>query len=345
MATGTIAPFPFHQWLTNAGAPAASYRLFTYDAGTSTKVSVWTTSAMSVAHSNPLTLDSSGRPTSPIYLAPGSSYKFVMALPGSDDPPSSPIWTCDNIEAVPNLPQSEEVEALYGEGLNSGQAAYLADGSGGTTAGRWYTTDADNAYSSVSAGKIGIVAISGSTGATGVITTGGRATIGSGAIVAGSEYFLSATAGDITTSAPSQPRYARQIGVGDTINTIILTPERSFSAAKGGVGYSAGAGDSVAQITSKSTAVAIDRQTGAITMNNANLNAGTLVSFTVNNIYVLAEDSVIVNHASAGTSAGYAVSAHTIAAGSFVISVTNITGGNLAEAIVIKFTLIKGANS
>ena len=80
-------------------------------------------------------------------------------------------------------------------------------------------------------------------------------------------------------------------------------------------------------------------------MNNAQLDAGTEVSFTVTNSKVAATDVVVACHGSAGTAGAYIVSANSIAAGSFKITVSNVSGGSLSEAIVINFVALKGASS
>lgn len=117
------------------------------------------------------------------------------------------------------------------------------------------------------------------------------------------------------------------------------------SGATAGIGYTTGAGGTITQASSKSTTVVIDNATGQITMNGAALNAGIEVSFTVTNSAIAAADVVVVNHSSAGTAGAYAVMAHSIAAGSFAITVSNWTAGNLSEAIVLSFAIIKGATA
>lgn len=112
-----------------------------------------------------------------------------------------------------------------------------------------------------------------------------------------------------------------------------------------GVGYAAGAGGVVTQLTSKSTAVTLNKLSGLVTMNNAQLNDATNVSFTVTNSTVGATDSVIVNHASGGTAGAYQVFANAIAAGSFAVTVRNASGGNLTEAIVLRYVVIKAVSA
>ena len=104
-------------------------------------------------------------------------------------------------------------------------------------------------------------------------------------------------------------------------------------------------GGTVTQATSKSTAVTLNAESGQITMNAAQLDAGVEVSFSVINSKVAATDVVVACHGSAGTAGAYIVSANSIAAGSFKITVSNVSGGSLSEAIVINFVALKGASS
>jgi hypothetical protein len=231
-ANGTIAPFPKHQFFTNGGDPAASYQLFTYVAGTSTKINTYTDVALSVANTNPIVLDSSGRCT--IFLTPGTSVKFVFALPTDSDPPAAPIWTIDNVGAVPPTGTATDVDitGTAGENLSAGDAVFLSDGTGGNTAGRWYKTDADNTYSSSGAQAVGFATAAITTGSSGTIRRGGRIT-GLSGLTAGTLYFVSATAGAITAVAPTN---VRAILIADSTTTgIILTGEPLASATVPGV--------------------------------------------------------------------------------------------------------------
>ena len=80
-------------------------------------------------------------------------------------------------------------------------------------------------------------------------------------------------------------------------------------------------------------------------MNAAALADAAEVTFTVTNDRVAATDVVVACHGSAGTAGAYIVSANSIAAGSFKITVSNVSGGSLSEAIVINFVALKGASS
>lgn len=126
--------------------------------------------------------------------------------------------------------------------------------------------------------------------------------------------------------------------VGDDTNIDInLTPKGT-----GKFGYSTGTGGAVVQATSKSTGVTLSKATGAITMNGAALAAAAEVSFTVTNTVVAATDVIAVCIKSGATAGAYAVTVDAVGAGSFQISITNLSAGSLSEAIVINFVVIKG---
>lgn len=111
------------------------------------------------------------------------------------------------------------------------------------------------------------------------------------------------------------------------------------------IGYSSGAGGTVTQATSKSTAVTLNKLCGEITTHNAALNAATIVSFTVNNSHVTATDLVAIEHDSGGTLGSYTVCANSVAAGSFQVTIRNNTAGNLSEALALRFVVIRAVES
>lgn len=118
------------------------------------------------------------------------------------------------------------------------------------------------------------------------------------------------------------------------------------SSGTGGIGYSTGAGGAAVQGTDKSTAVIINKLSGQITLNNASLGAGAEAIFTVTNSSILTGDVPHVIHASAGTAGAYMVQACNIVTGtSFQITVTNLSAGALAEAIVLNFVVFRGVSS
>lgn len=105
------------------------------------------------------------------------------------------------------------------------------------------------------------------------------------------------------------------------------------------LGYTADAQGTVTQATSKSTAVTLNKSAGQITMNAAALGATTNVTFTLNNSFISPNDVLILN-VYGGTAGSYNVWVSGLAVGSASITVRNITGGSLSEAININFALI-----
>lgn len=216
----TVMPWVFPQWLTNNADPAASYRLFTYAAGTSTKLATYTDAAGTVAQSNPLTVNSAGRPASLVFLQ-AKSYKFVFAPPGTDDPPNSPLWTADNVSANSAFSADIDVTGTAGETLVVDEWVYLSAGDGGLSAGRWYKTDADLDYASTAARMVGIVTAGGAVGGDIAVRRLGRVE-GLSGLTTGSLYYLSATAGEITSSAPTNPR---RVGQADSTTSLVIGAE------------------------------------------------------------------------------------------------------------------------
>jgi hypothetical protein len=107
------------------------------------------------------------------------------------------------------------------------------------------------------------------------------------------------------------------------------------------IGYSAAAQGTVTQLTSKSTAVTLNKSAGQITMNNASLATATNATFTLNNSLISANDAVILTIAGGQTTPGsYNVFANSLASGSVSITLRNISGGSLSEAVVINFAII-----
>lgn len=129
-----------------------------------------------------------------------------------------------------------------------------------------------------------------------------------------------------------------------TCATITASGGITSSSPTAGIGYATGAGGAVTQLTDKSTAVTKNTITTAITLNNASLAANTSVSFTFTNSAIAATDTVLVTHQSAGTSGSYNLNAFP-GSGSAVITVRNITAGSLAEAIVLRVTVIKSVSA
>ena len=129
----------------------------------------------------------------------------------------------------------------------------------------------------------------------------------------------------------------------DSITSAELAAGALIENSPAGIGYGAGAGGTVTQSTSKSTAVTLNKPCGQITTHNASVASGAAVVFTVNNSLVTAADTVIVT--GGAEVSNYEIGAKTGNNGNFVIVIRNITGTAQAEAIPINFAIIKGAAS
>lgn len=114
--TNLLAPVPKQKFFTNNGVPASGYQLFTYEAGTSTKLDTYPDESTGTPNSNPIELDFRGE--CDLWIPPNIAYKFVLAPPNDTDPPTAPIWTVDDIV-------DSQLLTLYG-GVDTGAAnAYI----------------------------------------------------------------------------------------------------------------------------------------------------------------------------------------------------------------------------
>lgn len=218
---GSLAPVLKHQLFTNNGTPAASYKLFTYTAGTTTKLATYTDQALTSPNTNPIVLDSAGRAS--IFLA-ATSYKFVFTTSTDTDPPASPIWTVDNITSVPLVSSNTDVLGIAGENLVKNQAVYLSDGSGGKTTGRWYKADPTLDYASINARALAMVVTDITSGSSGTFRRFGKQNM-TGLLTPGLVYYLSAgAAGSLQNPAPSAPNYVVPVMMGDSLGDGILPP-------------------------------------------------------------------------------------------------------------------------
>ena len=132
--------------------------------------------------------------------------------------------------------------------------------------------------------------------------------------------------------------------IGAATGTSLSTTGNQVITGTGKQGYDTGSGGVVTQITDKSTAVTLDKTNGSITMDADSLAAATTVSFTLTNSTIEAGDILVMNHISGGTAGSYTLNAQS-AAGSASINVRNVTAGALAEAIVIRFAVIKAVSA
>ena len=101
MSTVNLSPFGGVGWqfFDNNGAPLAGGLIYTYAAGTTTPQATYTTSAGTIAHPNPIVLNSAGRvPGGQIWLL-FATYKFILKTSAD-----VLIATYDNIDAAFYIP-------------------------------------------------------------------------------------------------------------------------------------------------------------------------------------------------------------------------------------------------
>jgi len=111
------------------------------------------------------------------------------------------------------------------------------------------------------------------------------------------------------------------------------------------IGYNTGAGGSITQgAGAKTNAVTLNRPTGIIVTDNANLLANTSVTFNLSNSVIEATDIVFVSHVSGGTLGSYNFAVAPVA-GNANITIRNITAGALAEALTLRFIVVKSVNA
>jgi hypothetical protein len=126
MATGTYAPDPFEQYCDDDGNPLSSGTLTTFLAGLSTPATTYSDVNLTIANTNPISLDAAGRPTSgAIFLTPGVSYKFVLK-----DVLGATVASRDYIAAVPLNPNVTGVwtPVIGGSTSTSGQTYVFQSG-------------------------------------------------------------------------------------------------------------------------------------------------------------------------------------------------------------------------
>lgn len=110
-----------------------------------------------------------------------------------------------------------------------------------------------------------------------------------------------------------------------------------------GVGFNNGAGGTVTQTVSKSDGVTLNKVCGRVTMHNASLAAARAVSFTLTNSVSQTGD-VVVWSQRGGTDGAYALTFNP-SNGSILVTLRNLTAGDLAEAFAFNFVIIKSVTA
>ena len=98
--------FSGRQFLDSSGDPYVGAQLFSYVAGSSTKVTLTKDSAGASNHANPVILNARGEPadgsgaSQAMWQAEGVTVKLVLAPAGDTDPPVAAISTWDNLSGI-----------------------------------------------------------------------------------------------------------------------------------------------------------------------------------------------------------------------------------------------------
>jgi hypothetical protein len=130
------------------------------------------------------------------------------------------------------------------------------------------------------------------------------------------------------------------ISTGGTITTggaLVATTALGYSA---GGGYSGPVAASQGSSSGKATAVTANGPVLNITMDGAALGANGVATFVLTNSSITANDTLIVQHQSAGTLGAYSCNGTVTAANTASISITNISGGSLSQAIVLRIFVL-----
>lgn len=223
----------------------------------------------------------------------------------------------------------------------SDQVMSIASASGWTA-----TSSSAQTYAVIDREVVGIRSVSGTQVG---ITRGLFSTRATGHISGATVYYIPAGAvalsnfdrsGACSTSAPGD-----QTQNGTTLPVLNPTTGRAYTCLGGAwtlISDMMGARTcTVTQATSKSTGVTCAGVSGVITMNAAALAAAAEVGFTVTDTAVAATDAVALSIKSGATADSYQVAVDAVAAGSFRITMSNVSAGSLSEAVVLNFKVVK----
>lgn len=95
MTVELLAPLPKLRFVDNNGNALSGGFLFSYTAGTTTKLATYTDNTGATANANPIVLNTRGEAN--VWIPPGTAYKFTLAPSTDTDPPTNAFWTVDQI--------------------------------------------------------------------------------------------------------------------------------------------------------------------------------------------------------------------------------------------------------
>ena len=121
------------QFFDNNGIPNAGGLIYTYQAGSSTLLTTYTTVNGTVANTNPIVLDAYGRTPSEVWMQTGYSYKFIIQTSAAVT-----LQTLDDL--YPILQSAPAVSATFVAGM-----ILIWSGSIGSIPAGWVLCDGTNA--------------------------------------------------------------------------------------------------------------------------------------------------------------------------------------------------------
>jgi len=123
------------QFFDNTGLPLNGGLIYTYQAGSTTPLATYTDINGTIANSNPIVLDSSGRPPNEVWLTYGFFYKFVVKTSAAVT-----LGTYDNLYGIIGVANTSTgttiptgmISLWYGSIGSVPLGWYLCDGTNGT---------------------------------------------------------------------------------------------------------------------------------------------------------------------------------------------------------------------
>lgn len=167
------------QFFDNTGLPLNGGLIYTYQAGSTTPLATYTDVNGTIANSNPIVLDSSGRPPNEVWLTYGFFYKFVVKTSAGVT-----LGTYDNIYGIIGVLNTSTgttiptgmISLWYGSIGSVPLGWYLCDGTNGTPDLRdKFIVGAGSAYSvAATGGSTDAIVVSHNHAATSVVTDPGH---------------------------------------------------------------------------------------------------------------------------------------------------------------------------
>jgi len=156
-------------------------------------------------------------------------------------------------------------------------------------------------------------------------------------------------AGTFTSFFTNTNTAARTYTFPDKDGTVAMTSDITAGLSTSptlGIGFATGAGNTVTQLTSKSTAVTINTVTGKIVTHNEVIAAGGRKFFFVNNsAFTNVNDIIVLTGTPTGASGTYTFDVDYRASGQFRIAIYNWDTATHTEAININFAIVRSVTA